>query len=143
MNSKFTLVFIVGYMLSCFSANAQRAKIIGKPFKFGNLEIAQNDLLDEQYGNTKTFIEAKKKCEELGEGWRLPTMSELDTLFKYKKQIKMRQSTYWSNQEYYFQLNDNVYTYAWGKLFTTGAKNFYHVKEENYVRAVRTINTTM
>ena len=136
--AKFTLVFILGCLLTALSAAAQ-SKAMTKTFKLGNLEVAEKDLSTGSY--SKTFEEAKKGCAELGEDWRLPTPSELDTLFKYKDKINIRFGTYWSSQEYNFNINDLVYAYAWGKLFTTGAKYFYHVKDQLYARPVKTINT--
>mgnify|MGYP006195566053 CR=1 FL=1 len=36
------------------------------------------------FPNTMGWSDAKKACSNLGEGWRLPTKSELKFLFLYK-----------------------------------------------------------
>ena len=52
--------------------------IIGNTTKIGNLEIAENDFF-----TILKWEVAKNACEELGIGWRLPTIEELRTIFDY------------------------------------------------------------
>jgi hypothetical protein len=48
------------------------------------------------------WSEAKKECEDLGDGWRLPTRHEADFLYEYKNEIGgfNYQKHYWSNWEW-------------------------------------------
>lgn len=76
---------------------------------FGNIEIANNDC-----SFTKNWEEAKRYCEELGNGWRLPTKNELDILYKNKISINgFSNSGYWSSTE-------DIYNFAWGQGFSDG-----------------------
>ena len=69
--------------------------IIGKTIKIERLEIAQND-----FPNTMTWGDAKKACSNLGEGWRLPTVSELKILYHYKDDYLSNMSkAYWSSSD--------------------------------------------
>ena len=45
------------------------------------IQITQNDFTDQLNWST-----AKLKCEEVGEGWRLPSISELEEIFENKEQ---------------------------------------------------------
>jgi len=50
-----------------------------------------------------TFDDANNYCKSLGEGWRLPTFSELQSIFNYKKErLKKPLSSnwYWSSTNY-------------------------------------------
>jgi hypothetical protein len=47
----------------------------GKPYQRGNLEVAQYN-----FAQKMTWEDAKKACEALGDGWRLPTIDELTIL---------------------------------------------------------------
>ena len=55
-------------------------KITGRPFKIGNLEVAQNNFPEDI-----NWTDAKKACDTLGEGWRLPSKDELNILFDINK----------------------------------------------------------
>jgi hypothetical protein len=72
-----------------------RIKTIGTPIKIFNFEVAENDFPG---GEKMTWEEAKKACESLGDGWRLPTKDELFILYLNKKNINViRDYTYWSS----------------------------------------------
>ena len=46
--------------------------------------------------------DAMKACADLGDGWRLPTKDELNTLYQNKDKIGgFANSGYWSCTEYY------------------------------------------
>jgi len=49
--------------------------IIGTPIKLNNLEIAQHD-----FKNPMKYDEATYACNQLGDGWRLPTSDELKSI---------------------------------------------------------------
>jgi hypothetical protein len=69
--------------------------IIGKSIKIEKLEIAQYD-----FPKTMNWSDAKKACSNLGEGWRLPTMSELKILFLYKDDyLSNMRKEYWSSSD--------------------------------------------
>jgi hypothetical protein len=76
------------------------SQIIGKTTKIGKIEIAQND-----FSWQMDLDEAIKTCEQLGNGWRLPTKDELNIIFKNKSTIKgfIKQkytNEYWSSEKY-------------------------------------------
>ncbi len=59
------------------------SSIIGKPYKIAlyGYEIAEHDFEDEMI-----WYDAIKACEALGDGWHLPTIDELNMLYKnYRK----------------------------------------------------------
>ena len=56
--------------------------------KIDNLEVMKEDL-----GKMK-WDEAKKACENLGDGWRLPTKDELNILYKNKDKIGVAEISY-------------------------------------------------
>jgi hypothetical protein len=98
--------------------------------QFDNLEVMEKDLGKMNWG------EAKKACEKLGDGWRLPTIRELQ--FMYYKRDKIgafKDWSYWSSTEF----NSNL---AWHLDFTSGNVYFngYSMSATYYVRAVRDIN---
>jgi hypothetical protein len=69
--------------------------IIGSPVKLGGLEIAEND-----FSNViMTWDNAIEACAELGRGWRLPTLAELDLMYKNKDKIGgFKKDRYWSSE---------------------------------------------
>lgn len=74
-------LLLLPLLIVCCFCFAQDAKeIIGKPVKIGNLLVAENDFPD-----AMNWDDAKKACRALGKGWRLPSMSELDVLYKKKR----------------------------------------------------------
>lgn len=75
--------------------NTEPSKIIGTPVKLGKLEVASNDLPD-----LLTWELAKKACESLGQGWRLPTKNELNEIYKAKTSLgSFTSDLYWSSTE--------------------------------------------
>ena len=63
--------------ITCFCFAQLANDIIGKPIKIGNLLVAQYDF-PEEMGS----IEAEKVCKKLGNGWRLPSLNELKSIYK-------------------------------------------------------------
>ncbi len=64
-----------------------------------------------------SWSDATAACKELGNGWRLPTISELKFLFKKKDEIGgLFKTGYWSSTE----IGDD---YAWSFTFYGGAAN--------------------
>jgi hypothetical protein len=106
--------------------------VIGKPIKIGNLEIAQYDFPEQM-----KLLDAKEACRALGKGWRLPTKTELNILYKSRKEIGgFVNIYYWSSSEY--DLN-----FTWVQNFNYGnqhysSKYYYNMNNSYSVRAVRT-----
>jgi len=77
--------------------------------------------------------DAKKICEELGDGWRLPTKEELNLMWLNRESIGgFAAASYWSSSCY----NNNI---AWFQHFYNGLQNFDFKLTTNYVRAVRAL----
>lgn len=77
--------------------------------------------------------DAKKVCEDLGDGWRLPTRVELHLMFLNKDTIGgFAGAYYWSSSE----ANTN---YAWLQNFSSGCQYNNNKNATLYVRAVRAL----
>lgn len=76
-----------------------------------------------------TWDEAVQYCKGLGEGWRLPTISEM--FYLYEDKI-ITGGEYWSSTE-------SGYYGAWYFYFGNGTADYYSKYNANYVRAVRDI----
>lgn len=74
---KYILILLI---LQTFNLSYSQEKtinpIVGKPIKIERLEVAQNDFPKMMYWEA-----AIKACSKLGEGWRIPTESELKILY--------------------------------------------------------------
>ena len=89
-------------LLFSFSKTNAQSGIIGNPIKIGNIEVTQYD-----FPNRMKWDDANRTCLNLGEGWRLPTKDELNTLYNNKNQIGNLQDpylAYWSSTE----INNNI-----------------------------------
>jgi hypothetical protein len=108
-----------------------KINIIGTPIKIFNFEVAENNFPG---GEKMTWEEAKKACESLGDGWRLPTKDELNILYLNKASFNgIVDNTYWSSTK-----DGNlalVVSFIDGKSVSSGS-SFGWV-----VRAIRTMNT--
>ena len=107
-------------------SNTDYKNIMGKPIKIDNLEVAQYDFPDKI-----KWHDANKACAALGDGWRLPTKDELNTLYQNKNEIgNFNGDVHWSSTEadYYF---------AWVQNFLSGDQNYGNKDGTFYVRAVR------
>ena len=102
------------------------SEIIGVPIKIGDIEVAQHD-----FPNEMTWDEAKKECESLGSGWRLPNEDELNTLYQNKDKIGgFANNLYWSS-------TGVVSYYAWFQNFNDGSQYDSDKNDTYYVRAIR------
>lgn len=80
---------------STSSADSDSAKIIGTAIKLGKIEVAAND-----FPNLMIWDEAKRACEGLGQGWRLPSKEELNAIYKAKSSLgSFSSDLYWSADE--------------------------------------------
>ena len=105
-------------------------KIIGNPAKIENLEVAQFDFSDKM-----NWTDAKAACEELGNGWRLPSKDELNILYENKDEIgNFEGGYYWSLTE--VKNSD----FAWNQDLVFGTQKDYYNKNNTFsVRAVKLI----
>ena len=78
-----------------------------------------------------TWNYAKIVCDELGDGWRLPTREELHLMW-LNKDDSFAAANYWSSSE----VNNN---FAWIQYFYNGVQLNYSKDYANYVRAVRAL----
>ena len=139
---KLFTVLCLFILISCGSSlerpksNTDYKNIIGKPIKIGNLEIAQYDYPEVMY-----WEDAKKACEALGQGWRLPTKDELNSLYLSKDKIGgFAGNYYWSSTE---DIDDNMTNGnygAWTQGFSNLSNGRTNVAQYNdYGHSVRAI----
>ena len=103
---------------------AQEKKLVVK--RDFNFEIHSDEL------GKMTWDEAVQKVSELGDGWRLPTITELQLIWESDYKELLKKESYWSSSE-------NGYDVAWEFSFGNG-NTYYASKNYNYyVRAVRTL----
>jgi hypothetical protein len=77
--------------------------------------------------------DAKKVCEDLGDGWRLPTILELNIMRFNRENVNgFTDEYYWSSTE----INNN---YVWSKFFANGGEYYTSKDDRGYVRAVRDV----
>ena len=125
------IILLAGVLASCGSSsespmNDIENNIIGKPFKIGVLEIAEKD-----FPNQMNWVDAKKACNNLGDGWRLPTIEELDILYQNKDKISgFTNGNYWSSTE--------IVDFGYSRNFNNGGQDASYSFSKYYVRAVRT-----
>jgi hypothetical protein len=122
---------ICNYCSTPIEKTTLNGNVIGNPFKLSKIEVAQHD-----FPNTMNWVDAFKSCEELGEGWHLPTKEELNLIYKNKDKIGgFSDQNYWNSG-----VNKNYDFLGCFKSFSDGGWNYY--SKENgifYVRAVRTL----
>lgn len=113
---------IDGVEYSLTPVKKETYKVLEQHLKF---EVYPKDL------GQHNWEDAKKICEDLGDGWRLPTREELHLMW-LNKDDSFAAAYYWSSSEY---SNYN----AWHQNFYNG-NQFYYVKNNTYyVRAVRDV----
>jgi hypothetical protein len=98
------------------------------PYTKKKIQIAEND-----FENDMMYLQAYEACERLGKGWRLPTESELHSMYKnlHKKGIgNFKPTTYWSSTD---DANDSVSCFC----FLFGESFGRHINDLNNLRAVR------
>jgi GH24 family phage-related lysozyme (muramidase) len=106
------------------------ATIVDNSFNIGNLVIANKDFPEKM-----NWEDAKKACEDLGEGWRLPNKNELNTLYQNKDKIGgFANSFYWSSSK----RDDGRYGYQFLN-FVNGGQFDFNMSEIYNVRAVKNL----
>ncbi len=111
------------------------------PITGERLQLALND-----FEEKLNWFQAKAACNDLGNGWRLPTKSEIEIIYKelYSKGLGSflahETIAYWSSTEY---SGDNAWYFSFwsGKSFNGNFAGFNYSKDEAYfnVRAVKSI----
>jgi len=108
-----------------------KSRILAKDFyKTTFLNIYETDLMQEL-----NYNDAQKACINLGENWRLPTLDELDIIFKVSKEGNNFVNTYYWTATEYNKFN------AWALLLKNYGnfhKEFYGKSNKLNVRAVKT-----
>ena len=122
-----------------YEAAEESASIIGKPFKLGGFEVAQND-----FGTQMEWDQANEACNSLGRGWRLPTEEELNKIYvslAKKKRGGFSSTIYWSSSLH----RDALYNSVLGAKFQDfkisgwGQRDWNAKRNPHSVRAVRTL----
>ena len=124
------LLFLPLLMITCFCFAQNAQAIIGKPYRIGNLEIAQFDFAKYMYKN-----QAINACRGLGSGWRLPTKSEMNILYRNKSKIKIGGFSY----DFYWGDNEDKDYPSMSQNFSNGEQQVVYEDDRMRVRAVRTI----
>ena len=127
------ILFFIPLLFVCYLGIGQTvnsASIIGKPYKIGNLLVAQND-----FPNPMNQENAKRNCLALGKGWRLPTKEELNILYQNKNNIGgFVENNYWSSTD------DKIFnSKAWRQSFANGAHGFREVDSKAWSMNVRAV----
>ena len=90
------------------------------------LEVMTKDL------GQMNWEEANKACADLGDGWRLSTTFELESIFRHKDKIGRFPHFYWSSTHY-----GGTYAIAYGSIFDVANGSQQDKNSTQYVRAVR------
>jgi hypothetical protein len=92
------------------------------------IRVAKKDFLTEM-----TWEQAMEACAALGNGWRLPTIDELNEMYEHREALGGFSScSYWSSSE-------DTDDYAWDKSFDDGSLYDGSKLNPYCVRAVRTV----
>ena len=132
INLKFFQILLIVILFFCSSTIAQinSNEIIGVPIKIGNLEVAQHD-----FPERMEWKDAKIACTKLGKSWRLPTIGELNLLYKNKEEIGdfwiSGIPNYWSSTVYssgnakiqVFDDGRQTYTIGWNKCYVRAVRS--------------------
>jgi len=102
-------------------------KIIGKPIKIGDLEVAQYD-----FPERMKWRNVYGELSKLGKDWRIPTMNELKILFQNKDKIKG-----FSSDGYWSSTTSGSYS-IFGVNFNNGSWGDYDMYSILGLRAIRT-----
>ena len=122
-------LFFIPYLFMFSIVIGQSDKIIGRPIKIGNLEVAQFD-----FPTLMNLTDAKKACNDLGNGWRLPTLTESDLLCENIIICHFVQDSYWCTSIRFYE------TYFCYPNYTRSLEESFKIPNElskYMVRAVR------
>ena len=117
----------------CFAQDAE--EIIGKPIKIGNILVAENDISEDL-----NLEDAKKACQALGKGWRLPTYAEMNIIFKNRDKIGgFEENMYWTSSVLNSNLGVSFKFWYSSKNSKLGHKVSSQKSFLLYVRAVKSL----
>jgi hypothetical protein len=117
----------------CFAQDAE--EIIGKPIKIGNILVAENDIPEDL-----NLEDAKKACQALGKGWRLPTYAEMNIIFKNRDKIGgFEENMYWTSSVLNSNLGVSFKFWYSSKNSKLGHKGSSQKSFLLYVRAVKSL----
>ncbi|PQB03313.1 hypothetical protein BST83_18595 [Polaribacter filamentus] len=89
-------LLLIPMLFVCYLGMGQEAPedidIIGTPFTIGSIEVAQLD-----FENEINWFDSGRACAALGDGWRLPTVDELNVLYTNREIIGCKRTVYWSS----------------------------------------------
>lgn len=130
MKYSFLIIFF-SLHLGCTSTppkdNSDYKRIIGRTVKIHNLEIAQFD-----FPYKLDWISAKNACQNMGNGWRLPTVEESDLLIRYNNKFENYvMGYYWTSQD-----DEDCCSEVIDISGKKGPRNMYK-GNKHWVRAVR------
>ena len=125
------LLFLPLLLISCLSFSQEA--IIGKPIKIGNILVAENDIPEDL-----NLEDAKKACQALGKGWRLPTYAEMNIIFKNRDKIGgFEENVYWTSSVLNSNLGVSLKFWYSSKNSKLGHKGSSQKSFLLYVRAVK------
>ena len=128
---KVLFVFVLaGFLISCGNSEKESTMTdIENKIIIGSLEVMKEDL------GVMDWEQAEQACENLGNGWRLPSLKELEIVYKNRIQIGgFEEDHYWSSSE---PLDVSISNAMMIIRFGIGDQ-FYNGKQTpNHVRAVR------
>jgi len=101
---------------------------IKSPITGEQIQVAENDFSD-----MMPWDEAMSACEELGNGWRLPSLDELMAM--YEQLHKHGKGNF--KDEYYWSSSKDNSGLDWSVAFSGGF--FNNVSDSSRMRAVRTL----
>ena len=145
MKNSVLLHALIFFLVSVMISNAQNPTI---RFKGKTIEVAKKDMeFDRNFAiESATFVEANVACQNLGSGWRLPTVNEFKVI---RRKLYLKQnSNFKADVPYWCRSEDNAED-AWIFKFSNGycqdvsyGTYEYHVFEFQHlrIRAVRTLH---
>lgn len=118
-------------------------KIIGKPIQLDGFMVAEFDIPSDFYSESRINLEdAKKACEKLGMGWRLPTKDDFVIIYKNRNKIGGFDTDkfYWSSTDYLTTENGEIKNSkkAWQLRFRDGLQRAWDKDNSDFfkVRAI-------
>jgi hypothetical protein len=118
-------------MMALSTVNAQNLEVKNSS-KGINIEIRSTDFPDKI-----TWEDASRACQNLGKGWRLPTIEELKLI--YKELHKNGLGDFRDDDLYWTSDRMTVCMYAFGFHWEGGGSECHPKLTEHYVRLVRNL----
>lgn len=90
------------------------------------------------------WFKAKKACEALGDGWRLPTTIEFKKIYEHKDRIGglLEAGEYWTSKEYVIRTTQfGNWDDGWYFMMSEGNSSHFDKNNLCFVRAVRTFTS--